>query len=367
MKFSCDKKTLSDATFNVSLAVSSKSTLVALEGVLLSCDGNELTLTGYNLDLGITKNIDVKGQENGSIVLNAKLFSDILRKMNSDQITIHVDDKMVTTIVGNGTEFTILGINANEFPEMPTQKDENCFSIPCHLLKNMITQTIFSVALTEQTPIHTGSLFDVKDGVLNIVSVDGYRLAKRSEKIDINDEFSFVVPGNTLREIIKLLPEEEDISVNILYSNRHIIFDIDGYTVTSRLLDGEFLNYRSSISDEHLTRIKINVKNFISSIERASIIITDRIKSPIKCVFEEETAAISCETAMGKFNDSIEVSIDGNGILIGFNNRYLLEALKACECDEVYLDINGPLLPMKIVPLESDSFLFLVLPVRLAG
>ncbi|MDF2568341.1 MAG: polymerase subunit beta, partial [Oscillospiraceae bacterium] len=355
----------SEAVFNVSLAVSAKSTLVALEGILLVCEDNTLTLTGYNLDLGIKKNIEVNTIEQGSIVLNSKLFSEILRKMPADDISISTDEKYLTVIKGGGAEFTILGISTSEYPEIPVLKDGNRFEIPCHVLKNMINQTLFAVAVTEQTPVHTGSLFDIKSGILNLVSVDGYRLALRKEKVNVNDDFSFVVPGKTLSEICKLLHDDQEEPVGVNVSSKHIIFEIDGYMVISRLLDGEFLDYHAAIPRQTETRVKVSAKDFISSIERASIIITDRIKSPIKAIFDNESITVSCTTSMGKVFDQIGAQSNGESVTIGFNNKYMIDALKATECDEVYIDLNGPLSPMKVVPLESDNFLFLVLPVRL--
>ncbi len=365
MKFSCDKKNLSEAVFNVSLAVASKSTLIALEGILLVCKDGQLTLTGYNLDLGIIKTIPVSMEQEGSVVLNARLFSEILRKMPSDEISLSTDDKLLTLIKGGGAEFTILGISTAEYPDMPVLKDERNFSMPCFLLKNMINQTLFAVAVTEQTPVHTGSLFDLKDGVLNIVSVDGYRLAMRKEKVNVSEDFSFVVPGKTLSEVCKLLPDEEDQAVKVNVSSKHILFEIAGYTIISRLLEGQFLDYQSAIPKQHTTQVKISVKDFSSSIERASIIITDRIKSPIKSVFEDDSIQISCTTSMGKVFDSVPAQIEGDPVTIGFNNKYMIDALKATGCDEVYLEMGGALSPIKVVPLSSDNFLFLVLPVRL--
>lgn len=365
MTFTCDKKKLSDAVINASLAVSAKSTLVALEGVLLQCQGSALTLTGYNLDMGITKTIEVAGEEDGSVVLNAKLFSEILRKMTADTITITSDDKLLTLIKGGGSEFTILGISPAEYPEMPLIKDQKTFVLASTLLKNMIDQTLFAVAVTEQTPIHTGSLFDLKDGILHVVSVDGYRLALRKEQVNVTEDFSFVVPGRTLAEVVKLLSDDEDELVSVHVGTKHIVFEVSGYRVISRILEGEFLDYAAAIPRNSETKVKIVAREFISSIERASVIITDRIKSPVKAIFSDDSIQVSCVTTMGKVFDSIPASIEGQDVTIGFNNKYMIDALKASGCDEVMIELSGPLSPMKVVPMQGDSFLFLVLPVRL--
>ena len=177
MKFSCDKNTLSDAVNNVLPAVSSKTTLVALEGILMKCEQNKLSLTGYNLELGITKTVEVAGAENGVVILNATLLSNIINRMPNGTVTVSCDEKLLTVIACNDVEFTILGLSAEEYPDMPAITDERKFSLPHHLLRNMISQTLFAVAQTDQNPVHTGSLFDIADGILNVVSVDGYRLA----------------------------------------------------------------------------------------------------------------------------------------------------------------------------------------------
>ena len=368
MKFSCDKAVLCEAVNNVLPAVSTKSTLIALEGILMNCRQNALSLTGYNLELGITKEIPVSSREEGSVILNASLLSSIINKMPAGEVDISSDEKNLTVIHCSEVEFTILGMDAEEYPDMPVISGEREFSISHHLLKNMISQTLFAVAQTDQNPVHTGSLFDIKDGVLNLVSVDGYRLALRKEKINVEENFKFVVPGRTLGEIVKLLSrlgldEEEQITLSV--SNKHISFRAGGYVVISRLLEGDFLDYNNAIPKESQTNVTIDTKLFLESINRASIIINERAKSPIRCTFEGDGVKLFCETTLGKINDAIPADITGPEVKIGFNNRYMADALKASECTRVVLEINGPISPMKVVPIDDDSFLFLVLPVRL--
>ena len=254
MKFTCNRSVLAEAVNNVSPAVSSKSALSALEGILLQCNGSNLSLTGYNLELGITKVINVEAKEEGSIILPARLLADILNKSAEGDISFSTDEKNLTVINGNTSEFTILGIDAKEYPEMPTVAEENKFSLPVGLLRNMISQTIFAVAVSDQVPITTGTLFDISDNRLNMVSVDGCRLAMRKEQVKVDGHFYFVVPGKTLSEIQKLLArlvgedEEETIEFNV--SKKHIIFSVCGYSVVSRLLEGEFLDYKAAIPPE---------------------------------------------------------------------------------------------------------------------
>lgn len=374
MNFICDKKTLSDAVNSVCLAVSPKSTLVALEGILFSCENSELTLTGYNLELGIVKTIGVNQINPGKVILNARIISDILRKLPGDEVTITTDDKLLTVIKAGGAEFTILGINADEYPEMPTLKDERSLTIDGGILKSMISQTLFAIAQTEQTPVHTGSLFDIENGVLKVVSIDGYRLALRKEQVKTNENFKFVVPGKTLSEILKLIPEETDDEqsenkneINISVSIRHIIFEINGYHIISRLLEGSFHDYKNAIPEESESTAIVNVRDFINCIDRASIIITDRIKSPVISVFNDNYIKINCTTTVGKISDGIEIEYSGSELKIGFNNKYMTDALKACGEENVRFELTNSRAPIKITPVDSDKFVFLVLPVRLNG
>lgn len=365
MKFKCNLKALSDAVGNVSLAVSGRTNLQALEGILLDCSGQDLTLTGYNLELGIIKSIEVEDAVPGRIILNAKIFGDIIRKMPSDELVIDTDDKFLTIIKGGDAEFTILGTSADEYPDIPTIDDENGFTMPQALLRNMVSQTLFAIAQNENTPIHTGSLFDLQGGVLNVVSVDGYRLALRTEPVKVEQDFHFVVPGRTLSEVSKLLSEEEEETVLVKVNRKHIIFEISGYQIISRLLEGEFLDYRAAISGECKTKVRISTRELVSSLDRASIIITDRIKSPITAKMENEHILVSCMTSLGKVTDNVPANIEGDSVTIGFNHKYMTDALKATGSDEVTVQINGPFAPMRIVPLSGDHFTFLVLPVRL--
>ena len=365
MKFTCNLKALSEAVNNVSLAVSNRTNLQALEGILLDSFADRLTLTGYNLELGIIKDIEIKNGAPGRIILNAKIFGDILRRMPAEEITVDTDDKYLTIIRGGDAEFTILGTSADEYPDIPTIDDENGFVMSQPTLKNMISQTLFAIAQNENTPVHTGSLFELTDGILNIVSVDGYRLALRTELVKEEQNFRFVVPGKTLSEAIKLLGDEEDETVLIKVNRKHIIFEISGYQLISRLLEGEFLDYRAAIGGGCKTKVRLSTRSFLGSLERASIIITDRIKSPITAKVENDNIHVSCMTSLGKVIDNVPVSIEGENVTIGFNNKYMTDALRATGSDEVILQINGPFAPMKIVPLNGDQFTFLVLPVRL--
>lgn len=364
MNVLCSKTLLVDAVANASHAVSSKNTLAALEGILMKAKDNRLYLTGYDLELAISTSMDAKVLEEGEIVLTARIFLDMIRRMPSEEISIISDDRLLTLIKGSMTEYTILGIPAAEFPELPTVSQTTPITLEKMTLKNMINQTLFAVATNDMKPAHTGSLFDVVAGELNVVSVDGYRLALRRERVNIEENISFIVPGKSLSEVSKLIRDDEgQIQLNV--SDRHIIFEIDGYQIISRLLKGDFLEYRSSIPEGGQTTIQINTRELINAIDRASLLISNNIKSPLHLLFSDGVIKMSCSTALGKAYDEINCKQEGAEVEIGCNSKYMLDALKVSEGDEIKMILNGPLSPIKIVPMEGDSFVFLVLPVRL--
>ena len=364
MKFTVNKSDITEAVSNIQRAVSTKTSIPALEGILLSATETGLELCAYDLELGITTVIPAFVMEPGKAVLSAKLFSDIVRRTPAETVTVSVDEKNMATLESGYSRFSIIGIPAEEFPELPKLSDSTQISLPGALLKSMIRQTLFATAESDAKPIHQGSLFSLENGILDVVSVDGYRLAVRREPVDFSEDLSFVVPGKTLSELLKLIKDSEE-PVEISAGRRHILFKIDNYTVISSLLEGEFLNYKAAIPPESQTEVVLKTREAIDSVERVSLLITDRLKSPIRCLFDNNEVKLNCTTSMGRASDQLDVEMTGQSVEIGFNNRYLLEALRNTECDEVKVQLGGPLSPMKVVPKEGDSFLFLVLPVRL--
>lgn len=364
MKITCDKLKLNEAVLNIQRAVSSKSSVPALEGILIQAKENSVQLCGYDLELGITTYFECETEESGNIVLSAKLLGEIVRRLPAQTVTITTDEKLMTTIQSGETEYSIVGIPPQEYPELPAVGSDSTLKVQNSVLRSMIRQTLFAVAENDAKPIHTGTLFELEQNCLRLISVDGYRLAIREEPINCDLKTTFVVPGKTLGEVLKLLGNDED-EVELQIDRRHILFSIQNYTVISRLLEGEFLDYRAAIPSECSTELKVSTQNFISSVERVSLLITDRLKSPVRCIFGENEIHISCSTAIGRANDRLDAQITGNSLEMGFNNRFLLDALRNSECDEVRIQLNGPLSPMRILPREGNAFLFLVLPVRL--
>ena len=365
MNIICNKVELIEAVGNVQRAVSTKASLPALEGILIRAQGSNLYLAGFDMELGITTTIDAVVKEPGEIVLSARMFGDIVRKMPGDQLSIQSDQKYNTIIRSDVTEFAIMGMSAADYPDIPSVEDGIALNLSQPVIKSMVRQTIFAVAApNDPRPIYTGTLFELKNNELRLVSVDGYRLAMRTEPMQSDEQLSFVVPGKTLQEILKLLKDEEK-PCSLIVGRRHIIFEIDGYAVISRLLDGEFMAYEKIISSDVSTTVTVNTRSFINAVDRVSLVVNDRLKSPLVCNFKDNSIAVSCTTPLGSANDCISADIQGDSEEMGFNSRFLLDALKNSETDEVKVQLGGALKPMNVLPKEGNAFLFLVLPVKL--
>ena len=366
MKFSCEKALLQAAISTTSRAVSPKSSIPALEGILLEA-GNDLRLTGYNLETGIRTIVPADIREEGTLVLGARLFGEIVRKLPDDIVTFQSENYMVNIKCGM-SEFNILGTDPEEFPELPTVEYQNSLILPQSRLKAMISQTLFAVSDNESRPIHTGSLFEVDSNGLTIVSVDGYRLALRHEAIDKKEgaeTFSFVVPGAALSEVEKICSDVDE-PASVTQGARHVMFKVGDTMLVSRRLEGEFLAYRQAIPRNNTIHVEGDTRALLSSIDRVSLIISDKLKSPLRCVFDSNQLKISTKTAIGDAYDECPLSGDGGGLEIGFNNKYLMDALKAAPADKVRLELTTGVSPCVILPTEGEeNFLYMVLPVRL--
>lgn len=365
MKIICSTETLSQACQNVQRAVSAKSSIPAIEGILLNADNGCLHLTGYDLEVGINTSIDAEVKESGSIILNARYLCDIIRRLPDEKVEIEADARQLCYIRSGETNYSLNGISAEEYPELPSVTGGDPVIIDQGILKNMIRQTIFAVADNNSNVVYTGIKFEIEENLIKLIAVDGVRLAIRTEEIDYQgEELSFIVPAKTLSEVVKLIDEEEaDVSLTV--AKRHIIFEVNGYSIVSRLLEGDFLDYRSAVPSSFGTTVKVSTKSLMSSIDRTSLLITDRLKSPVRCIFDEGTIKISSITSLGTANDKLPAEIEGERVEIGFNNRFLIEALRVCDTDEVLLKLNSAVSPIVILPPQGESFLFLVLPVRL--
>ena len=365
MKFTCNTSILADACNIVQRGVPQKSTIPATEGIFLKAKNSTLTLTGYDLEVGITTSINCSTESEGNIVLNARLLCDILRRLPSAAVTITVDAHNLCKISSGDAEFSLVGIPANDYPELPTVSGGIPFAIKQKTLREMVKQTIFAVAVQEHKPVHKGIKFEVESNNLRLISCDGFRLAIRNEVIEYSGEdMTFVVPAKTLSEVVKLA-DDDDANITFSIGKKFIHFEIGNYKIISRLLEGEFFNYKNAIPAESSTKARVNVKLILDSVERTSLLITSKIKSPIRCVFDDNTIKVSSATALGAANDKISAAIEGKRVEIGFNNTYLTDCLKTVDADEVNIELSSPVSPIIIRPVEGDSFIFLIIPMRL--
>lgn len=366
MKFVCNTKELSSACNNVIRAVSAKVTIPTIEGILIECGSDKLSLTGYDFEFGINTILDVDVVEPGAIVINAKVLCDIIRKLSDDEVTIETNGSSVSIISG-AAQYSITGIDANNYPELPTVNNSVPFEISQKLLYSMVIQTLFAVADNESSkPVYTGLKFDVENQLLTLIGVDGFRLAIRKEPIAYTGEnLTFIVPKKTVKELMKLIDIESDEPIAIQIGKRHIIFEIGSYSIISRLLDGDFIDYKSALPPVIKTTVLINTADAINCIEKSTPVIENSQKNPIRCLFDNDEMRVSTVSSLGRVIDYTHANTSGDRVEIGFNSKFMLDALNAADTDEVRIELNGPVSPAKIMPLNSDSFLFLVLPMRL--
>lgn len=364
MKFSCEKALLLSAVNTASRAVSAKSSIPALEGLLLEAD-NGLTVSGYNMQTGIRTKVAADVTEEGSLVLSARLFGDMIRRLPDDVVVFASDKNMNVKLTCGDASYDLSAISAADYPELPEVEDQFSFQIQQKVLRAMIGETSFAVSTNEARPVHTGSLFEIGEKGLTMVAVDGFRLALRREPVEKVDggAFSFVAPGSALSEVEKICDDTEDLAA-VTLGNRHLLFEVGPTQLICRRLEGEFLDYKTAIPRANPIHIVVDTKTMIASIDRVSVVISDKQKSPVRCLFGEDKVSLSAKTANGEAKDVCKISGDGKNLEIGFNNRYLLDALRNARTEQVRMEISGPLSPVKVLPVEGNDFLYLVLPVR---
>jgi len=366
MKFSCEKYLLQSACTVASRAAASKSPIPALEGLEISCE-DRLYVKGYDLKKGIVTAIDADIAQRGVLVVGARLFGEMIRRLPDGIVTVSSDEKDNISVKCGKSQFNILGLSADDYPELPRFDAVNSIRLPQKILKDMIDKTIFAVSTDEVRPIYTGTLFEVEEKRLTLVSVDGYRLARRTEELtDAKlESCSFVVPGSALSDVEKIC-SDEDGDVCISVGQKHISFAIGDTTVVSRRLEGEFLNYRKSIPDSFKYEIGIDRNEFMSSIDRVSLIVSEKNSSPVRMTINDGTIDCLCVTPIGRAEDVCTCDGNGEGLLIGFNDRYMKDALKAAGTDELKLCVNTAASPCILKAADgSEGFTYMVLPVRL--
>ncbi len=367
MKFRCEKSVFIEMINSALHAITSKSTIPALEGVLIEA-GDELVVTGFDLEVGIRCKNFAEISEKGSIVVNGRLLSDIIRKLPDDIVSFTCDEKLYITISGGVSVFNLIGISPSDYPELPAVQRERYTTLPQNTLKKIIQGTIFSASENDSRPIITGCLFKITEDELIVVALDSFRLAMRTEHVkrgDSTKNMNFVVPAKALREVDRFLEETDD-NINISISRRNICFEFGNTVLTSRLLEGEFLNYQNAIPETSPKSLKVKTTDLITALERVSLITNEKLKNFVKCEFKDDKLILTCTTSIGQAYDECRIEpIEGNDLTIGFNSRYLLDSLRACRDEEVLIELNTPNSPCIIKPTQGDEYLYLILPVRL--
>ena len=363
MNFICDKASLVKNTANAVRAILPKTVEGILDSLLFVAENNTLRITGYNLEFGITNSIDAQVITEGKMIVPAKIFLEIIKKMPESDISVELNGQKCAIRSGK-SEYFIMSGNVDDYPELPKIEEKEEIMIEGEKLKSMISQTAFAVAIMDARPVFTGCLFDIEDGKINIVSTDGSRIAVRTENINTDGKKSFVVPGKALNELEKLIDNDSE-TIKIELGKEHIIFNLNNCLLISRLLDGDFLNYKQCVPNNYSAKVEISTSEFIDTIERTSLIIYDRIKSPVRLEFQNDKIAVTCNTSLGKSYDEIPCDLEGKEMEIGFNSRFLLDVMKSSGKNKVILKLNGSTSPMCVTPVDSDEFLFLVLPTRL--
>ena len=366
MRFTCEKSSLVAGLNITGRTVAQKSALSAIEGILCQA-GNGLSLTGYNMETAISYCIDAEVSECGECVLPAKLFGDIIRRLPEGLVTVVVNENYKVSIRAGYASFNISAESADDYPELPDVGNGKSIRMPQSAMKDLIGGTIFAVSENQGRPIHTGVRFEVEEGTVSAIAVDGFRLARRSWKFEVPNArcLSFVVPAQALKEVEKIL-QDGDETVAFIQGTRHILFQMGCATVICRLLDGDFLDWKKVVPTNSPLKLVANVHDLASSIERVGLIVSEKYKSPVRCVFSNNELLVKTNTTIGAAEDRCNIAGDGKDLEIGFNVRYLADALRAVPAEEVCLELTNSLSPIVLTPVDDkQDFAYMVLPVRI--
>lgn len=365
MHLICSKSLLSEAISTVQKAIATRSTLPILEGVLINAE-DCLTLTGYDLETGIECKIETEIKEPGSIVVNAKMFGDIVRKLPDDIVVIKSDAEMGFSIKSGKANFKIKGLESVDYPKIPIVEESQKIMIPQGVLKNMITQTIFASSSDESRPVLNGLKVATDQQNIEIVAIDGFRLAVRQESVDSkNESLSFIVPAKAMAEAARIM-QDNDEPIAIYPSHNHILFESKSIRLVSRLIQGDFMEYRNIIPPTCKTQIILSAKDMLDAIERASLVINvEQRRFPVTLSNPSQNELmISAKTDLGFVEEVIPIEHSGENVDIDFNPKYFLDALRCLNDEKIRLEFSGGSAPCLIKPLEGESYLYLLLPLR---
>jgi len=366
MRFTCEKSMLLTGLNITGRTVAQKSTISVIEGIL--CRANDaLSLTGYNMETAITYRIDAEITDPGQCILPARLFGDIIRRLPEGPVTVVVDDNYKVSIRSGYASFTISAESADDYPELPDVGSGRSVSIPQTALKDLISGTIFAVSENQGRPIHTGVKFEVEENAVSAIAVDGFRLARRTYHTEDSTgrNVSFVVPAQGLKEVEKILSDNGE-DVAFVLGQKHILYQIGTATVICRLLEGDFLDWRRVVPTNCPIKLTAHVGDLTSSIERVGLIVSEKYKSPVRCLFGNQVVQLRTSTTIGAAEDRCSLAGDGKELEIGFNVRYLADALRAIPSEEVVLELTNGLSPIVLTPADNKyDYAYMVLPVRI--
>lgn len=369
MKIICEKENLLKGLSSVVRGSGIRSTLPILEGILIQTNNNKIKITTYDLEIGIEYIVDCKVEEEGSTVVNAIMFSEIIRKLPNTEIKITINENNLLIIECEGSLYKLSTMNSEEFPELPKINTENSIIIEQNTLKNMIRKTIYAVSLEETRPIFTGCLFEILNNTLNVVAVDGFRMGWIKNNLqEKTSNFKAVIPGKTLNEVNKIISDSFE-KIKIGVSKNQAVFEMENCKIVTRTLDGEFLNYASVIPQKWETKIKINKNTIQSSLERLILISSATIekekKYPVKLSVEIGKLTISCTNQTGDAKEEMFITTEGKNLEAGFNPKYFLDALRAIDDEEIYIDLGTSISPCIIRPIDEGDYIYMILPIRL--
>lgn len=364
MKLICSKQNLLYGVNIVSKAVPTRTTMAILECILIDASANEIKLTANDMELGIETKIEGQIEERGIIALDAKIFSEIVRKLPDSDVTIETDSNFKTTITCEKAKFNIVGKSGDDFSYIPFIERNESVHISQFTLKEVIRQTIFSIADNDNNKLMTGELFEINENELKVVSLDGHRISIRKIQLKENYEHKkVVVPGKTLQEVSKILPGNADSEVDIYITENHIIFEFDNTTVVSRLIEGEYFKIEQMLSSDYETKVKINKRELLDCIDRATLLVKEGDKKPIIMNVTDDSVQLKINSFIGSMDEEIDVKKDGKDILIGFNPKFFIDALRVIDDEEVALYMVNPKAPCFIKD-DDETYIYLILPVN---
>ena len=364
MKIICSKSSLLHGVNIVSKAVPSRTTMAILECILIDASANEIKLTANDMELGIETKIEGEIEERGIIALDAKIFSEIVRKLPDNEVTIETDASFKTVITCEKAKFNIIGKSGEDFSYLPYIERNHSLLLSQFTLKEVIRQTIFSIADNDSNKLMTGELFEIQENQMKVVSLDGHRISiRRIELKESYDHHKVVVPGKTLQEISKILSGDVNDDVNIFFTDNHIVFEFDNTTVVSRLIEGEYFRIEQMLSSDYETKIKINKRELLDCIDRATLLVKEGDKKPIIMNITDGNMELKINSFIGSMNEDIDIVKEGKDILIGFNPKFFIDALRVIDEEEVTLYMVNPKAPC-FIKNDEESFIYLILPVN---